>query len=77
MFDRLDAQDGILNIGLVFEEMIKLAVNDAHPACTQTKAEGLIRQANLRSPNADLRRPEENVVFQCFTWSGNRVWAAR
>ncbi|GEP27628.1 hypothetical protein CLE01_22260 [Cryobacterium levicorallinum] len=56
LLDAFDAQDNTLTLGLAFEEKIKLAVDDAHSAFTQTKVEGLIRRANLRYPNADLRR---------------------
>ena len=56
LVDALDIQDDALTIGLVFEERIKLAVDDAHAAFTHSKVEGLIRRAGLRYPNADLRR---------------------
>ena len=56
LLDAFDAQDDVLTLGLAFEEKIKLAVDDAHSVFTQTKVEGLIRRANLRYPNADLRR---------------------
>jgi DNA replication protein DnaC len=56
LIDALDVQDEALTIGLVFEERIKLAVDDAHAAFTHAKVEGLIRRAGSRYPNADLRR---------------------
>ena len=56
LLDAFDAQDDVLTLGLAFEEKLKLAVDDAHSVFTQTKVEGLIRRANLRYPNADLRR---------------------
>ncbi|WP_277871840.1 hypothetical protein [Cryobacterium ruanii] len=56
LLDAFDAQDDVLTLGLAFEEKIKLAIDEAHSAFTQTKVEGLIRRANLRYPNADLRR---------------------
>ena len=56
LVDALDIQDEGLTMGLVFEERIKLAVDDAHAAFTHSKVEGLIRRAGLRYPNADLRR---------------------
>nr|WP_304505862.1 ATP-binding protein [Cryobacterium sp. 1639] len=56
LLDAFDAQDDTLTLGLAFEERVKLAVDDAHSVFTQTKVEGLIRRANLRYPNADLRR---------------------
>lgn len=56
LVDALDVQDDTLTLGMVFEERIKLAVDDAHAAFTHSKVEGLIRRAGLRYPNADLRR---------------------
>ena len=56
LVDALDLQDDTLTLGMVFEERIKLAVDDAHAAFTHSKVEGLIRRAGLRYPNADLRR---------------------
>ena len=56
MLDAFDAQDDTLKLGLAFEEKIKLAVDDAHSVFTQTNVGGLIRRANRRYPNADLRR---------------------
>lgn len=56
LLDAFDAQDDALTLGLPFGERIKLAVDDAHAAFTQTKVQGLIRRAHLRYPNADLRR---------------------
>ena len=56
LVDALDAQDEALTLGMVFEERIKLAVDDAHAAYTHAKVDGLIRRAGLRYPDADLRR---------------------
>ena len=56
LIDAFDVQDDTLTMGLVFEERIKLTVDDAHAAFTHSKVEGLIRRAGLRYPNADLRR---------------------
>lgn len=56
LVEALEAQDDTLTMGMVFEERIKLAVDDAHAAFTHSKVEGLIRRAGLRYPNADLRR---------------------
>ena len=56
LVDAIDIQDDALTMGMVFEERIKLAVDDAHAAFTHAKVEGLIRRAGLRYPNADLRR---------------------
>ena len=56
LVDAFEAQDDALTIGVVFEERIKIAVDDAHAAFTHSKVEGLIRRAGLRYPNADLRR---------------------
>lgn len=52
----IEAQDEALTLGMVFEERLKLAVDDAHATFTHAKVEGLIRRAGLRYPNADLRR---------------------
>src|SRR5690625_4139931 len=38
------------------EQRIQLAVDEAHSAFTHAEVEGLIRRAQLRYPNADLRR---------------------
>ena len=56
LVDALDAQDESLTLGMVFEERIKLAIDDAHAAYTHAKVDGLIRRAGLRYPDADLRR---------------------
>lgn len=56
LVDALEVQDDTLTLGMVFEERIKLAVDDAHATFTHAKVEGLIRRAGLRYPNADLRR---------------------
>ena len=56
LVDALDAQDESLTLGMVFEERIKLAIDDAHAAYTHAKVDGLIRRAALRYPDADLRR---------------------
>lgn len=56
LVDALDAQDESLTLGMVFEERLKLAVDDAHAAYTHAKVDGLIRRAGLRYPDADLRR---------------------
>lgn len=56
LVDAFDLQDDALTMGLVLEERIKLAVDDAHAAFPHSKVEGLVRRAGLRYPNADLRR---------------------
>ena len=56
LVDALDAQDDTLTLGMVFEERIKLVVDDAHAAFSHSKVEGLIRRAGIRYPTADLRR---------------------
>ncbi len=56
LIDALETQDDTLTVGMVFEERIKLVVDDAHATFTHSKVEGLIRRAGLRYPNADLRR---------------------
>ena len=56
LVDAFEVQDDTLTLGMVFEERIKLAVDDAHATFTHAKVEGLIRRAGLRYPNADLRR---------------------
>lgn len=55
LVDALDTEDDTLTLGMVFEEQVKLAVDDAHAACIHCKVEALIRRAGLRYPNADLR----------------------
>lgn len=56
LLDALLAQDETLTFGMSFEQRIQLAVDEAHSAFTHAKVEGLIRRAQLRYPNADLRR---------------------
>lgn len=56
LLDALLAQDETLTLGMSFEQRIQLAVDEAHSAFTHAKVEGLIRRAQLRYPNADLRR---------------------
>ena len=56
LVDAIEAQDDALTLGVVFEERIKIAVDDAHATFTHSKVEGLVRRAGLRYPNADLRR---------------------
>ncbi|QGF23129.1 ATP-binding protein [Raineyella fluvialis] len=51
----LEAQDEALTMDLPFAERVRLAVDDAHGAFTDTKVAGLIRRAGLRYPHADLR----------------------
>ncbi len=67
LVDAIDIQDDALTIGMVFEERIKLAVDDAHAAFTHSKVEGLIRRAGLRYPNADLR---ESTCSNNAAWTG-------
>lgn len=52
----LENQDDTLAAGLPFAERVRLVVDDAHSAYTDTKITGLIRRAGLRFPDADLRR---------------------
>ena len=56
LVDAFEIQDDTLTLGMVFEERVKLAVDDAHAAFSHAKVKGLIRRAGLRYPNADLRR---------------------
>lgn len=56
LLDALVAQDDTLTLGMSFEQRISLAVDEAHTAFTHAKVDGLIRRAQLRYPNADLRR---------------------
>jgi len=56
LLDALLAQDDTLTLGMSFEQRIHLVVDEAHSAFTHAKVEGLIRRAQLRYPNADLRR---------------------
>ena len=56
LVDALEVQDDTLTLGMVFEERVKLVVDDALATFTHSKVEGLIRRAGLRYPNADLRR---------------------
>src|SRR5699024_8333135 len=77
LLDALLAQDETLTLGMSFEQRIQLAVDEAHSAFTHAKVEGLIRRAQLRYPNADLRRLDmleergldRNVIAQLATCS--------
>lgn len=62
-----EAQDDVVSMSLSIEERIALAVDQAHGLFLNTKANGLIRRAKLRYPNADLRtvdRVEERGLNQ-------------
>ncbi|WP_300590344.1 hypothetical protein [Microbacterium sp.] len=50
LVDAIEAQDDALTLGVVFEERIKIAVDDAHATFTHSKVEGLVRRAGLRYP---------------------------
>src|SRR5690625_7650467 len=56
LLDALLAQDDTLTLGMAFAQRIQLVVDEAHSAFTHAKVEGLIRRAQLRYTNADLRR---------------------
>src|SRR5690625_1160024 len=56
LLDALLAQDDTLTLGMSFEQRIQLAEDEAHSAFTHAKVDGLIRRAQQRYPNADLRR---------------------
>lgn len=56
LLEALSVQDDTLTLGMSFEQRISLAVDEAHTAFIHAKVEGLIRRAQLRYPNADLRR---------------------
>lgn len=56
LVDALEIQDDTLTLGMVFEQRLQLAVDDAHAAFTQSKVDVLVRRAGLRYPSADLRR---------------------
>ncbi len=56
LVDALEIQDDTLTLGMVFEQRLQLAVDNAHAAFTQWKVDGLIRRAGLRYLNADLHR---------------------
>lgn len=54
--DSFEAQDDHLTVSMPFAERISLAVDDAHASFTSQKVEGLMRRAQLRYPDAELRR---------------------
>ena len=84
LLDALLAQDDTMTMGLSFEQRVGLAVDEAHTAFTHAKVQGLIRRAQLRYPNADLRRVDlleerglnQNVLNQLATCSsiGDKTW---
>ena len=51
----IEAQDETLSMALAFEERVRLVVDEAYSAFTHSKITGLLRRAQLRYPNADLR----------------------
>ena len=59
----LETQDDTLTLGMVFEERIKLAVDDAHATFTHGKVEGLIRRAGLRYPTEVVKSSETAQAF--------------
>lgn len=77
LLDALLAQDDTMTMGMSFEQRVGLAVDEAHTAFTHAKVDGLIRRAQLRYPNADLRRVDlleerglnQNVLAQLATCS--------
>jgi DNA replication protein DnaC len=54
--DAFEAQDDLLVGGMPFAERISLIVDDAHASFTSQKIDGLTRRAQLRYPDAELRR---------------------
>lgn len=54
--DAFEAQDDHLTVSMPFAERVSLAVDDAHASFTSQKIEGLTRRAQLRYPDAELRR---------------------
>ncbi|MGK0740622.1 ATP-binding protein [Leucobacter sp. Z1108] len=54
--DAFEAQDDHLVGGMPFAERISLIVDDAHASFTSQKIDGLTRRAQLRYPDAELRR---------------------
>jgi DNA replication protein DnaC len=54
--DAFEAQDDLLTGGMPFSERIALIVDDAHASFTSQKIDGLTRRAQLRYPDAELRR---------------------
>ena len=64
----IEAQDETLSMALAFEERVRLVVDEAYSAFTHSKITGLLRRAQLRYPNADLRavdRIEERGLERC------------
>lgn len=79
LLDAILAQNDTLTLGMSFEQRIQLVVDEAHSAFTHAKVEGLIRRAQLRYPNSDLRRLDmleerglnREVIAQLATCSFN------
>lgn len=56
MLAALEAQDDSACIGMTFEERVQMAVDEAHSTFVTAKIESLTRRAQLRYPEADVRR---------------------
>lgn len=56
MLQAIEAQNETLSMALIFDERVRLIVDEAHSAFTTSKVGGLITRAKLRYPNADLRQ---------------------
>ena len=54
--DAFETQDDLLVGGMPFAERVGLIVDDAHASFTSQKIDGLTRRAQLRYPDAELRR---------------------
>lgn len=55
LLDALDAQDDSLCMGMTCSERLQMAVDEAHSAFVTQKIRNLVRRANLRYPEADVR----------------------
>ena len=81
LLEAIDTQDETLSISLLFEDRVRLVVDDAYSSFTHSKVTGLIRRAGLRYPNADLRRidllDERGLDRQLLTQLGTCSFVGR
>lgn len=56
LLDALLAQDDAVCMGMPFEQRIQMAVDEAHAGYVADKIRNLVKRANLRYPQADVRR---------------------
>lgn len=56
LINALESQDDSACMGMTFAERLQAAVDEAHSSFVTARVENLVRRANLRYPDADVRR---------------------